>query len=66
MRAVGLGPTALARRLGLPGPEELYRIAETHAPIPPGLARMIHDRYPQISFEWMVRGKAEQETIQMR
>lgn len=34
--------------------------------VPTELARMIHDRYPQISFEWLVSGKAEQEPIQMR
>lgn len=51
MRTAGLGPTALARRLGLPGPEEFYRVAQSHGPIPSELARLIHEHYPQIDAE---------------
>ena len=57
MRAAGLGPVALARRLGLPGPEELYRIAETRSPMPPELAQLIHRHYPQIDAGWLLTGR---------
>lgn len=56
MRAAGLGPTALARRLGLPGPEELYHVAQSQGPIPPALAQLIHEHYPQIDAEWLRTG----------
>ncbi len=58
MRAAGLGPVALARRLGLSGPEVLYRIAETRSPIPPELVRLIHRHYPQIDANWLRHGPA--------
>lgn len=56
MRAAALGPVALARRLGLPGPEEFFRIAESREPMPPEMARLIHRHYPQIDFEWLLTG----------
>lgn len=57
MRAAGLGPVALARRLGLPDSGELYRVARSNDPIPSELARLIHKHYPQIDLEWLRTGK---------
>ena len=57
MRAVGAGPSALARQLGLPGPELFYRIAEEGLPMPPELARGIHERWPQIDLGWLLTGQ---------
>ena len=57
MRAVGAGPSALARQLGLPGPELFYRIAEEELPMPPELARGIHERWPQIDLGWLLTGQ---------
>lgn len=61
MRAAALGPSALAQRLGLPGPEEFYRIAESREPMPPEIARLIHRHYPQIDFGWLLTGHVGDE-----
>ena len=61
MRAVGYGPVALARQLGLPGPELFYRIAEEKLPMPPELARGIHARWPQIDLGWLLTGQCSAE-----
>ena len=61
MRAVGVGPVALARQLGLPGPELFYRIAEEELPMPPELARGIHARWPQIDLGWLLTGECPAE-----
>lgn len=61
MRAVGFGPSALARQLELPGPELFYRIAEEELPMPPELARGIHARWPQIDLGWLLTGQCPAE-----
>lgn len=57
MRAAALGPATLAQRLGLPGPEAFYRIAQSREPMPPEIARLIHRHYPQIDFGWLLTGR---------